>query len=218
MSRPLVVLIAASELLTGLRPSFDDSELLAFADAEVLRALETISLRRPARVVLEHAFANTSRGAALVNRLKADPALAHVLVEVTTGGTASPRIEPAAVDVPAPVAPPQPLDTWGTRRAPRVIVRDGIDIVIDGATVRLVNLSIVGAQVLSTGVLKPNQRVRVSLVDELGSIRLAAVIAWARFELPHRGQPSARYRAGLDFLDADTAAVGAFAERNGRPA
>jgi hypothetical protein len=217
MPRPLVVLIAASELLGGLRSSFDDSELLSFADADVLRALETISLRRPERVVLEHGFASTSRGGALVNRLKADPALAQVLVEVTTAGTATPRTEPVTAEA-APVAPPQPLDQWGTRRAPRVTVRDGVDIVIDGAAVRLVNLSIVGAQVLSSGVLKPNQRVRVSLVDESGSIRLAAVITWARYELPKRGQPSARYRAGLDFLDADTSAVGAFAGRHERPA
>jgi hypothetical protein len=99
-----------------------------------------------------------------------------------------------------------------------VVVREGVDIVIDGAAVRLVNLSVVGAQVVSAGVLKPNQRVRVSLVDESGSIRLAAVIAWARYELPQRGQPSARYRAGLDFLDANTTAVGSFADRHARQA
>jgi hypothetical protein len=217
MSR-LVVLIAASDLLDGLRSRFDGEELLAFADADVLRALETISLRRPARVVLEHGFASTSRGAALVNRLKADPALAHVQVDVTTAGTASTEIEPAPIDPLPAIAPPQPLDVRGTRRAPRLVIRDGVDIVVDGAAVRLVDLSVVGAQVVSSGVLKPNQRVRVSLVDESGSIRIAAVIAWANYELPRRGQPSAHYRAGLDFLDPNTAAVGAFAERHARPA
>jgi hypothetical protein len=218
MSRPLVVLIAASDLLDGLRPRFEDAELLAFADADVLRALEAVSLRRPERVVLEQAFASTSRGAALVNRLKADPALAHVQVDVTTAGMSTAGVEPGALEALPPVAPPQPLDIRGTRRAPRVVIRDGIDIVVDGAAVRLVNLSVVGAQVVSSGVLKPNQRVRVSLVDESGSIRLAAVIAWASYELPRRGQPSAHYRAGLDFLDANTGAVAAFADRHGRPA
>jgi hypothetical protein len=72
--------------------------------------------------------------------------------------------------------------------------------------------------VVSAGVLKPNQRVRVSLVDESGSIRLAAVVAWASYELPQTGQPAAVYRAGLDFLDANTAAVDAFAGRHGRSA
>ena len=91
MSRPLLVLIAASDLLDGLRERFDDSDVAAFPDADVLRALETISLRRPGRVVLEQGFASTSRGAALVNRLKADPALAHVQVEVTSAGAPAAR-------------------------------------------------------------------------------------------------------------------------------
>ena len=170
MPRPLLVLIAASDLIDPLRARFDDAEVLAFPDGDVLRALETISLRRPERVVLEAAFASTSRGAALVNRLKADPALSHVDVQVTSG-------EAVPDPSPAIVAPPQPLDVRGTRRAPRVTISDGVDIVVDGAAVRLVNLSVVGAQVVSSGALKPNQRVRVSLVDESGSTRLAAVIA-----------------------------------------
>jgi hypothetical protein len=219
VSRPLLVLIAASDLIDSLRTRFDDAEVIAFPDGEVLRALETISLRRPERVVLEAAFASTSRGGALVNRLKADPALSHVDVQVVPAEAVVPRAaSPAAEPAPASVASVQPLDLRGTRRAPRVAITDGVDIVVDGAAVRLVNLSVVGAQVVSAGVLKPNQRVRVSLVDESGSIRLAAVIAWARYELPRPGQPAATYRAGLDFLEANAAAVSAFAERHGRPA
>jgi hypothetical protein len=95
-------------------------------------------------------------------------------------------------------------------------MRDGLDIVVDGAAVRLVNLSVIGAQVVSAGVLKPNQKVRVSLVDESGSIRTSAIIVWASYELPRAGQPRAQYRAGLAFLDANAAAVGAFQERHAR--
>jgi len=217
--RPLLVLIAASDLLDALRTRFDDVEVLAFPDGEVLRALETISVRRPERVALEAAFASTSRGGALVKRLKADPALSHVDVQVISKDSAGPRAVSAPPE-PAPlaIAPAHPLDLRGTRRAPRVVIADGVDIVVDGAAVRLVNLSVVGAQVVSAGVLKPNQRVRVSLVDESGSIRLAAVVAWASYELPRTGQPAAVYRAGLDFLDANTAAVDAFAGRHGSSA
>jgi hypothetical protein len=218
MSRPLVVLIAASDLIDGLRARFDTDEVAAFPDAEVLRALETISVRRPARVVLDQAFASTSRGAALVNRLRADPALSRVVLEVVAAGASATIAAVPVVTATQPAAAPaQSLDTRGTRRAPRTTIRDAMDIVVDGAAVRLVNLSVLGAQVLSSGVLKPNQKVRVSLVDESGSIRMAAVIAWARYELPQTGRPTAQYRAGLDFLDANTAAVGAFADRHARP-
>jgi hypothetical protein len=219
MSRPLVVLIAGSDLLDGLRARLLDDEVLSFADADVLRALEAIDLRRPSRVVLERAFASTSRGSALVNRLKADPALRELAVEVismSSSATGPPAMPTAASVQPSVVVPPQPLDVRGTRRAPRTAIRDGLDIVVDGTAVRLVNLSVIGAQVVSAGVLKPNQKVRVSLVDESGSIRTGGIVVWASYELPRPGQPAAQYRAGLAFLDANAAAVGGFADRHGR--
>ena len=217
MSGSLVVLIAGSDLVDGLRARFADVELLAFADVDVLRALEAISLRRPSRVVLEQAFASTSRGTALVNRLRADPALRDLAVDVVSAASpAGTRPAAATAASPAVVAPAGPLDVRGTRQAPRTTMRDGLDIVVDGAAVRLVNLSVIGAQVVSAGVLKPNQKVRVSLVDESGSIRTSAIIVWASYELPRAGQPRAQYRAGLAFLDANGAAVGAFQERHAR--
>ena len=217
MSGSLVVLIAGSDLVDGLRARFADVELLAFADVDVLRALEAISLRRPSRVVLEQAFASTSRGTALVNRLRADPALRDLAVDVVSAASpAGTRPAAATAASPAVVAPAGPLDVRGTRQAPRTTMRDGLDIVVDGAAVRLVNLSVIGAQVVSAGVLKPNQKVRVSLVDESGSIRTSAIIVWASYELPRAGQPRAQYRAGLAFLDANAAAVGAFQERHAR--
>jgi len=47
-------------------------------------------------------------------------------------------------------------------------------------------------------VLRPQQRVRVVLPPERGSVRTAAVVAWSTFEIgstPH-------YRAGLAFTSA----------------
>ena len=83
---------------------------------------------------------------------------------------------------------------------------------MDGATAMLIDLSTVGAQVLSAGPLKPNQRVRITMVDDSGSLRFNAAVAWAKFEIPPGGRP--RYRAGLDFVDADQAAVEAYCSRH----
>ena len=71
------VLIAAPELLPTLkkRPVDPASELLAFPDSDALKALDVISKRRPAVIVLEHDFAGTPRGAALIRRIQADPTL-----------------------------------------------------------------------------------------------------------------------------------------------
>ena len=79
---------------------------------------------------------------------------------------------------------------------------------IDGNTAVLVDLSIGGAQVLSASVLKPNQRVRVTLTDARGSIRVNGMVAWATFEIPPR------YRAGIEFLGGDSAAIQAYALRH----
>ena len=124
MSESCTVLIAAADLLPTLklRAAETGGELLAFSDTEALRALDAISRRRPGVVALEQAFAATPRGAALINRIKADP---------TLGGS---------------------------------------------------------------------------------EIRVVAVVAWASFEIPPKIGP--RYRAGINFLEADASAIEAFRTRH----
>ena len=75
----------------------------------------------------------------------------------------------------------------------------------------LIDMSPVGAQVVSTTLLKPNQRVRLSFVESAKSVRFSAGVAWSSFELP-KGTP--RYRAGIEFFDADADAVSRFCETN----
>jgi hypothetical protein len=96
------------------------------------------------------------------------------------------------------------LDQTGTRRAPRIPIVDGVEVQVDGKTATLVNLSLVGAQVVSATILKPNQRVRFTFTGLAKPVRISSVVAWASFEIP-KGGP--RYRAGIEFFDADQAAV-----------
>jgi len=77
VSHPCTVLIAAPALMPALteRTAAEGSELLVFPDSDALRALDVITKRRPAIVALDRAFAASPRGAALINRIKADPSL-----------------------------------------------------------------------------------------------------------------------------------------------
>jgi hypothetical protein len=211
-----VILIGAASDLPDLRTQFDEADVLTFPDHDVLHALETIMLRRPSLVALERAFAGTPRGTALINRLRADPTLSAI--EIQTVSSDGERLPATPMrGSPDPTEPSaQRLDTTGTRRASRVQLRDGLDALLEGHSVRLVDLSTYGAQITSTGVLKPNQRVRLSLVDEKGSIRCVAVVVWAAFELPRAPRTRPHYRAGLAFLDAHADAVDAYAARNAR--
>lgn len=213
------VLIAAGELLPALESRLSAGfELLTFADVDALRALETITTRKPPFVLLEKQFAGTPRGAALINRIKADPSLADTQVrlipyDATTIDAAEDIPQPAEPEpVPAPVVPVR-LDYRGTRRAPRFRTAAGPEIMVDGKPGAMVDISTLGAQLLTPTVLKPNQRVRVVIADELATIRCAASVVWASFEIP-KGS-AARYRVGLEFVDADAVAVDAYARRHG---
>jgi CHASE2 domain-containing sensor protein len=202
----VIVLIASAEHLPSLqRGEFASAQ--AFSDAEALRALETITREKPAVVALEQLFASTSRGTALVSRIKADPTLGGCEIRIiSNGGADAPAPEPSA----APAAPPDaPLDQRGTRRAPRFKIVDGVEVSVDGNPATLIDLSIVGAQVLSPTILRPNQRLRLTLPDAAGAIRVSAQVAWASFEMPKGG---VRYRAGLEFLRPDADALTRFLE------
>ncbi len=210
-----------SRLATNIR------DLQAFTDAEALRALEAITTRRPGLVVLEKRFASTPRGAALINRIKADPSLGDTQIQVLShDGSAdvapahvqtAPRPHGSQVAVvaaaAAPVqAPPVQLDYRGTRRAPRFRIEGARDILVDGNRGTIVDLSTLGVQLVIATILKPNQRVRVGIVDDDTSIRCSATVVWASFEIP-KGQ-SPRYRAGLDFVEPDVRAIDAYIRRH----
>src|SRR3977135_3791784 len=76
------ILIAASEHLQVLKDREDFSDAQSFSDSDALRALEVITRTRPDVVALERSFAATTRGAALINRIKADPKLASCEIRI----------------------------------------------------------------------------------------------------------------------------------------
>jgi hypothetical protein len=182
-------------------------EVLAFPDGDARQALRTIAQRKPAVFVLERLFAATPRGAALINRVKADPALTDTEIRVLAHDSDYSRVSPRK-------APPeaQPLDQRGTRRAPRFKIGPKGLASVDAVKAGLIDLSTIGTQLLTTLQLKPGQNVRMTLDDKTGSIRFIATVMWAKFEIQPSGP--ARYRAGLEFSDADAAAVEGFIGRH----
>jgi hypothetical protein len=230
---PSAVIIAASDVMGALRESVQASaDALGFADSEPLEALQAITAHRPPLVLLERLFAATPRGAALINRIKADPSLSRLEVRVVshTGDyvrTVSRPVTPVADAEPAPeqspAAPaavavaaeeaPRPLDWHGTRRAPRFRLRAGLEIHLDGNPSPVVDMSTLGAQALCPRSLRPDQKIRVTIPSDTEAGRFRASIAWARFELA-RPPANPHYRVGLEFIDADTAWLERFCQKN----
>jgi hypothetical protein len=223
MPETCTVVIGDAKHLEALREhAGSDGEVLTFSDTDALAALEAITSRRPAVVTLERLFAATSRGAALINRIKADASLASAEIRVVSHDGAYSRVSPRRTPPPAPDpvvseekseagGPAPPLDYRGTRRAPRFRMTDGTEAQVDGVTATLVDLSICGAQLVCTSPLKPQQRVRITLADDRGVVRISASVAWAFFEIP---KGVTRYRAGVEFQEAETKAVDAFCRRH----
>jgi hypothetical protein len=209
-----IVVIGPAAVLPALRARLEPTaEVHEFTDAEALEALDHVFRHRPRIIAIERDFSGTSRGTALINRLKDDPALADCEVRVVAHdashrqGAVRPPVATAA-----PAGTPAPLDSQGTRRAPRVRI-EPVEVLVDGNPAQLVDLSVLGAQVMSSTVLKPNQRVRFVLSDAgRGTVRCQGTVAWASFEMP-KGH-SARYRAGIEFSNANADAISAFAERH----
>jgi CHASE2 domain-containing sensor protein len=205
------VIVAAPEHLPALQEQGDFGEALAFSDADALKALEAITRERPKVIALEKQFAATSRGGALIKRIKADPKLRKCEIRIVSHEGASEEVPHPDSARQAIAAPAVKLDQRGTRRAPRVKVVDGVEVLIDGSPATLIDLSVAGAQVISPTILRPNQRVRMILPDEERPIRYLAGVAWAAFEMPKTGP---RYRAGIEFFDAESGNLDRFMEQN----
>jgi hypothetical protein len=187
----VTVLIAFPEYLPLLQTD-DLSEALVFPATEIRAAIDAIVERRPGVIAVQDLFAVSRRGIALINRIKADPALRDCRIRLVTyrdeGGPSG-----------------APLDFKGTRRAPRFTIAEDVEVQIDGKQAVLVNLSLVGAQVLSTHALKPNQRIRFAFVADDGrSVRIRSGVVTVSMEIV---RATRYYRAGIEFVDPDHAEV-----------
>ncbi len=218
------VLIGDANLLPALEDRVHGpGDLLAFTDAEALRALEIILARQPKVVALGRRFAGTPRGEALINRIKADPALGGTEIRIISHDADDSSVPAGAEEleeleddptvvltIEAPDS--QTLDQRGTRRALRFKVAGTFGTLLDGNAATVIDISPIGAQVVSSIMLKPNQVVRMAISDDHGSLRFTAAVAWASFEIPPNSGP--RYRAGIKFMDADQGALGGFCRRH----
>lgn len=225
MSAARTVVVAPVDLLPRLveRLQAQGGEVIACPDTDISAAVTRAIEAGPDRVAVERLFAATSRGAALLARLKSDPALAQAEFRIVSHDSDYWRVSPRrpspsdnvspVVPMPPPVVSSSPLDQHGTRRTARLSIQEGVEVLVDGSPARLVDLSANGGQVLSPTVVRPNQRVRVSMVDGKVTLRFQATVVWARFELP-RGEVGPRYRAGLEFSGADPDAVAEYARRH----
>jgi PilZ domain len=228
---PAIVLIGPADALPVLRGQLTaGGPPQTFTDHQVREAVEYIARYKPAVVAIDEQFAVSPRGEALMGRIMDDPGLSQCEIRILAR---APRLEhdqsrtksgagmAAALPGGAPgaaseaVAVSAEIDRRGTRRAERIRILEGVSVTVDGNPAELIDLSPVGAQVVSKMILRPNQRVRLQLLEgepeARRALRCSGSVVWASFEMP-AGKPP-RYRAGLKLSGTELDAVRSFADR-----
>src|SRR5262245_9116566 len=195
-SHPCTLFIGSQPLLEAwnARAKSVDS-VIPVAHTDLSHALEMIGTRRPEVVIIEQAVAASGSGSALMARLHNERYERGIEIRLLPAERAADLMSSEPGDVHPQVwlsVLAEPLPARPTRRAARIRARDDEQVLIDGQAVTLLDLSASGAQVRSSMVLRPKQRIRLTLSPERGSVRTAAVVAWSSFEIG----PTPQYRAG----------------------
>lgn len=115
---------------------------------------------------------------------------------------------PTQAQAPAsePDRPPAELSDFAVNRQARRIKIQDSDVLVDGVASVLVDISTLGAQVLSPTTLRPNRVVRLMLRTGSGTCTAEGRIVWAQLESSN-ADVGAHYRAGMQFTALNRAAV-----------
>jgi PilZ domain-containing protein len=211
MANDVTVLVADPPRVAALRDALHlPGRVLRFSSSNLPSVFESIRANQPGVVVFDAMFAETAEGKAFVHRVEQLSIPDNEIKLVARSGGAW-----TVTPLDAEPAPPADVQQTGlnTRRAPRYTVAGPIQAVIEDKTTKLIDLSVLGAQVTSEPVLRPNQRIRLSLPDSGAPLKLTAKVAWSMFEKP-RVAMEPYYRVGMEFNDAAAQALEDYCKRH----
>jgi len=202
--------------------------MMPFPSASLGSAMESVRAYRPKVVAVDATLAQTPSGIAFLDRVEQLNIAKSILLLVehdgrwmTTPrnagapslGASGSRAQAQASKPVAVVAPAARPEVVSTRRVPRFLVRDTLDVVVESGCAHLVDLSVLGAQLVSLPALRPGQKLKVSLPDTNDMLNVVAQVAWSLFEKPQI-QAEPHYRVGLEFTDAAQQALEGYRQRH----
>jgi PilZ domain len=213
-----VVIATAARMPLIQGASLFSGRVIRFTDNRRSAAFDSIQLNHPRLVAIEAHFAQTAPGQAFVERVEklgVRGSTIQLIVQTNGRWMATPygghteAAEPGAPKAAdrnaavaaAPATVAAPAKGANTRRAKRFKVLETLDAVVENRQANLVNISILGAQVVSQPTLRPNDTVKIALPDGDETVRLSAHVAWSVFEQSRMGSET-YYRAGMEFTDA----------------
>ena len=212
--------------MAGIRSGLPLSgRVVHFTNFDLSSALEAIKRDEPRMVAIDALLVQTQQGLGLIKRVQS-LAKAGCAIRLIVGGnrawtTTEHDAHPPTVEAPigASATPGRSAGVaaaktgTNTRRAPRFPMLDSLNAAVEGGQASLVNISVLGAQLVSQRVLRPGQRVKVALPDQDEMLRFTAHVAWSTFQQTKQG--SIGYRAGIAFTDAARETLDDYCRRYG---
>jgi hypothetical protein len=187
--------------------------VMHFTTGNLAPAIENIRSYQPKLIAVDVLFAQTQSGTAFIDRaarLASSSSEIRLITHLEGKWVTVPRVAPTTIVAnvassasasSAPVVVSVQAPPINTRRAPRFLVKDPVNAVVESGTAGLVDISVLGAQVVSHPALRPNQTIKIALPDTNDMLRVTAHVAWSIFEKP-KLVTEAYYRAGIEFTDA----------------
>jgi len=241
MPSDVSIVIADAGSLNVIRDTASlPGRVMPFASTALASALASIQAYRPKTIAIDAIFAESPAGAAFIAQIEPFMRLGGsilLLVEQDGHWSAVPRNSPRAkmqtprvtVTTPEPrIEKPSPQaiaavsttpaaavqsEIVSTRRAPRFLVRNPIEVMVESEHASLIDMSVLGAQIVSVPVLRPKQKIKVDLTDENKTLSVVAHVAWSMFEkAPTQAEP--HYRVGLEFTGAAQQALEKYRQRH----
>jgi len=232
MPSDITIIVADAPRIPAIRDGVPlPGRIMYFTASNAASAMDTIRAHQPKLIVVDALFARTAPGVAFVERverLAIPQSDIRLVVQLDGRWVTAPRssvAEPVSVSRPVAVvsktavvvASASPMiaapAALNTRRAPRFLVRDAVNAVVENGSANLVDISVLGAQIVSGPVLRPRQKIKIALPDTGDMLQVMAQVAWSTFEKPVLVM-AAHYRAGIEFTDAAQQALEDYRRRH----
>jgi hypothetical protein len=183
-------------------------QVVPLVHTDLHRAMRVIDDTEAQVIIIEQAVAATKPGAAVMVQIHNQRTWRGTEIRLLPDTAVNRLItaEPAGLDPQewltdlASPLPPRPQ-----RGAPRIQASGDEEVSINGDAVTLADWSTTGVQVRSKEMLRPNQRVRVTLSKGGKTVRTRGVVAWSTLSI----SPPPEYRAGIALEQPVTEFIGA---------
>jgi hypothetical protein len=217
----LTVVVADPQRITAMRDGLPTpGRVLRYPTSNLMSVFESIRANQPGLIIIDAIFLQTPAGHGFLERIKL-LSLPKVVLQAAVFDRGNWTMTSIDQPPPAPVVAPSPRITavtagLDTRRAPRFLAQDIADALAEGLSIQVVNLSVLGAQIISQPLMRPNQKIRIGLPDAMGALQLTASVAWSVFEKPATA-PAPHFRVGMEFNDATRDMLDDYCKRHCNP-